>query len=81
MNSDLESFFSYSSGIYFDSKCDENSKLNHAVLLVGYGHDKTLGDFWIVKNTWGETWGENGYFRIKRNHCGIGMYAVFPVVD
>lgn len=53
MNADLDSFFSYGSGIFFDEKCDETS-LNHAVLLVGYGTDDTYGGYWIVKNTWGE---------------------------
>ncbi|XP_054160421.1 dipeptidyl peptidase 1-like [Oppia nitens] len=52
---------------------------NHAVLAVGYGADPKTGEkYWIVKNSWGNGWGENGYFRIKRgsNECNIESIAV-----
>jgi len=47
--------------------------LNHAVLAVGYGTDADAGDYWIVKNSWADSWGEDGYFRITRGEgtCGI----------
>jgi len=52
---------------------------NHAVLLVGYGTDDETGeDYWIVKNSWGTRWGEDGFFRIRRgvDECGIESIAV-----
>lgn len=41
--------------------------INHAVLLIGYGHDDALNeDYWLVRNSWATVWGEEGYFRFKR---------------
>jgi cathepsin L len=79
------SFQFYSSGVYIDRKCKSNMySLDHAVLVVGYGTDASRGgDYWIVKNSWGTTWGENGYIRMARNRknqCGIATDAVYPIV-
>ena len=68
----------YSSGILdkTSSQCPV-SGINHAVTMVGYGSDIPSGkDYWIVKNSWGENWGESGYFRIRRGTgcCGINCY-------
>lgn len=60
----------YSSGIF--SNC--RTSLDHGVLLVGY-----TSDAWIVKNSWGTGWGENGYIRLARgNTCGIANSASYP---
>ena len=68
----------YSSGILdkTSSQCP-TSGMNHAVTMVGYGHDDSQDkDYWIVKNSWGKNWGEDGYFRIRRGNgtCGINCY-------
>lgn len=46
----LDTFFSYADGVFYDPACTHT--LSHAVLLVGYGTDQVLGDYWICKNTW-----------------------------
>lgn len=85
IQANISSFRFYSSGIYSDPMCGD--KLDHGVLIVGYGYDLEYGkDYWIVKNSWGEGWGENGYIRIERNSdseggmCGITLQASIPEV-
>jgi cathepsin L len=78
---DATGFFLYKSGIFDDSNCQPNSP-DHAVLAVGYGSEAGT-DFWIVKNSWGASWGEAGYIRMHRNAnnlCGLANYATYPIV-
>lgn len=75
----LESFQFYSSGIYYDFPCSKTNG-NHFGLAVGYGTEKRLG-YYIVKNSFGKSWGEGGYIRMARfraNHCGIATDAIYP---
>lgn len=76
------SFQHYKSGIYNESNCSSDT-YDHSVLIVGYGTDENGHDYYIVKNCWGENWGENGYIRMPRNqnnHCSIASYANYPIV-
>jgi cathepsin B len=62
-------FMNYKSGIY--KKSASASVLGgHAVKIVGWGKENDT-EFWIVANSWGTTWGENGHFRIAFRECGI----------
>ena len=62
-------FMNYKSGIY--SKGEGVELLGgHAVKIVGWGEENGV-EYWIVANSWGKNWGENGYFRIKMRECGI----------
>jgi C1A family cysteine protease len=79
------SFQMYKSGIYSDPDC--GFELDHGVLLIGYGYDKKYDmDYWIIKNSWSYSWGENGYIRIQRNIddsrglCGIAMDPSIPII-
>lgn len=68
---DATHLVSYMSGVIKDHPCNKSPNL--AALIVGYGVDQDVGRYWLVKNSWTNTWGEDGYFRIERgvNRCGI----------
>ncbi|XP_022050147.1 dipeptidyl peptidase 1 [Acanthochromis polyacanthus] len=76
-------FMNYKEGIYHHTFLTDTLNpfelTNHAVLLVGYGRCHVTGQkYWIVKNSWGTTWGEDGFFRIRRgsDECSIESIAV-----
>lgn len=50
--------------------------IDHAVIITGWGVSGGQ-EYWIVKNSWGTGWGENGYFRINFGLCGIGTVLAF----
>ncbi|RWV93496.1 hypothetical protein GW17_00044197 [Ensete ventricosum] len=80
---DAHKFQFYSGGI-FDEPCETN--LNHDITLVGYGTDENGTAYWIAKNSWGDSWGDDGYILLKKDiaqkegHCGLTLRAYYPII-
>jgi len=83
IEADQSAFQMYTGGV-LTKNC--GSKLDHGVLLVGYGTDSTSNlEYWKVKNSWGASWGEEGYIRLERGgqagqpgECGIKSQPSYP---
>ena len=84
IEADTKTFQLYTGGVITSSACGTN--LDHGVLIVGYGQEDGL-EYWLVKNSWGPSWGDGGYVKIERSDstndagvCGIAMQPSYPVV-
>jgi len=84
IEADTYLFQHYSKGVIKSKFCGNN--LDHGVLIVGYGIEDGV-KYWLVKNSWGDNWGDNGYVKIERSDskndtgiCGIASQASFPIV-
>lgn len=83
IEADKDVFHQYTSGVVTGA-CGQMP--DHGVLVVGYGTDPKLGDYWKIKNSWGASWGEKGFVRVKRGgswrgECAILNSPSYPVVS
>lgn len=71
----------YSGGIFSDdlTTCPDGAytPTNHAVALVGWGNDAIYGEYWLLRNSWGPTWGENGYMKIKTTSARVACSTTY----
>jgi C1A family cysteine protease len=84
VEADQPVFQHYAGGVLNSLSC--GTALDHAVLIVGHGVNSTSNqEYWIVKNSWGTSWGESGYVRIAdsagQGICGINMSPAYPVAN
>jgi KDEL-tailed cysteine endopeptidase len=84
IEADTRYFQSYSGGVLTSPDC--GTKLDHGVLIVGYGEENGQ-KYWLVKNSWSSSWGVNGYVKIARSDstndpgiCGVAMDPSFPSI-
>ncbi|KAG5677076.1 hypothetical protein PVAND_006860 [Polypedilum vanderplanki] len=74
-----EEFLSITKGFYINDSCPKNDP-NHAMVICGFGTDEN-GEYWLIRNSWGSSWGEYGYVKIKMgNTCGVASFAMWPII-
>jgi cathepsin B len=69
-----EDFYHYKSGVYVHKTGGVVG--GHAVKIIGYGHEDGM-DYWLIANSWGGSWGMEGYFKIEQGDCGINDAVYF----
>lgn len=76
----VDGFRDYTSGVYTSAVCKNSpNDVNHAVVVVGFGVEDGV-EYWLVKNSWGADWGDQGFFKIQRgvNMCGVAVCNSYP---
>lgn len=78
-------WYDYTGGVYTanSGSCSNGAytTTNHAIALVGWGYDATYGDYWILRNSWGTSWGENGYMKIAVNSAAVDCAVCYMVYE
>lgn len=83
IDASLPTFNYYRSGVYEEAGCTA-ADIDHAVTVVGYGTTSSGQDYWLIQNSWGTSWGIDGYMMMARNDgnmCGIASDAAMPVIN
>jgi cathepsin L len=80
LHANSREFKDYRAGI-FDG-CEPGEKIDHAVLVVGFGTEDDV-DYWLIKNSWGTDWGDQGCMKIQRGvkMCGIGQHIAYVTCE
>jgi len=69
-----QGFMDYRAGTVFNT-CSKKS-INHAITVIGWGKTGNGQEYWLIKNSWGDYWGDNGYIKVKKGTCGVGSQTV-----
>lgn len=83
--SSADPFKDYKGGFYSCPNAGtlaSKDNVNHALVLVGYGSDATAGDYWILKNSYGSSWGDRGFMKLladNKANCGLNIFPVVPL--
>jgi len=73
----IRSFQMYRGGVYNDASC--NGNIDHGVTAVGYGIEGGV-HYYVIRNSWGTGWGENGHMKISRDVCQVSKYGYYPIL-
>jgi len=73
----LSAFNNYKGGIFTTNETCGGSRTNHAVILTGWITDPTYGTVWILRNSWGTWWGDEGYMYVKAGTSSVGWNATY----
>ena len=70
----VSKFYSYGGGIIDDPELCNTRAIDHAVVMVGYVDQSGDNDYFVLRNSWGKNWGDNGYFYVHKD-CVMGLYS------
>jgi len=82
IQADKRVFQTYQSGIFSDTSC--GTRLDHATNVVGWGTSSAGVEYWIMRNSWGKSWGDKGYMMLEivsgKGICGIQMEPNYAII-